>query len=78
MAFTECGAGGYANAAERIQRGEADEGLKPTIDAIVGPGGWDWTPEPERQTFRDTAATLLGQIKEQRAPRPRRSMRRRC
>lgn len=58
----------YAKAAERIREGEIDEGLKLTIDAIVGPGGWDLTPEPERETLRDNAATLLGQMKEQRAP----------
>jgi len=58
----------YAKAAERIRRGEIDEGLQPAIDMIAGPGGWDRTPEPARQMFRDNAATLLGQIKEQRAP----------
>jgi esterase len=58
----------YTKAAERIRRGELDEGLKPTIDVIVGPGGWDQMPERNRQTLRDNAATLLGQIKEQRAP----------
>jgi esterase len=58
----------YVKAVERIRRGEIDEGLKPTIDVIVGPGGRDRTPEPNRQTLRDNAATLLGQVKEQRAP----------
>jgi pimeloyl-ACP methyl ester carboxylesterase len=58
----------YAKVAERIRRGEIDEGLQPTIDMIAGPGGWDRTPEYGRQMLRDNAATLLGQIKEQRAP----------
>jgi pimeloyl-ACP methyl ester carboxylesterase len=58
----------YAKAAERIRQGEIDEGLKPTIDVIAGVGAWDRTPEPIRQTLRDNAVTLLGQIKEQRAP----------
>jgi esterase len=58
----------YAKAAERIRRGEIDEGLRPTIDAIAGPGGWDRTPESGRRMLRDNAVTLLGQIKEQRAP----------
>jgi pimeloyl-ACP methyl ester carboxylesterase len=58
----------YAKAAERIGRGEVDEGLKPTIDVIAGPGAWERTPEPIRQALRDNAATLLGQVKEQRAP----------
>jgi esterase len=58
----------YAKAAERIRQGEIDEGLKPTIDMIAGVGAWDRTPEPIRQTLRDNAVTLLGQIKERRAP----------
>jgi hypothetical protein len=36
----------YAEAAKRIRRGEIDEGLEPTIDAIVGPGGWSRMPAP--------------------------------
>jgi esterase len=58
----------YAKAAERIRRGEIDEGLQATIDVLAGQGGWDRTPEPARQMLRDNAATLLGQLKEQRAP----------
>jgi pimeloyl-ACP methyl ester carboxylesterase len=58
----------YAKAAERIRRGEIDEGLALTVDVLAGPGGWDRTPRPTRQMLRDNAATLLGQIKEQRAP----------
>ena len=57
-----------AKAAERIRRGEIDEGLQATIDVLAGQGGWDRTPEPARQMLRDNAATLLGQLKEQRAP----------
>ncbi|HLX98129.1 MAG TPA: alpha/beta hydrolase [Roseiarcus sp.] len=58
----------YARAAERIRRGEIDEALRPAIDVIAGPGGWDRTPESVREMFRDNARTLLGQIKESRAP----------
>jgi esterase len=58
----------YAKAADRIRRGEIDEGLASAIDVIVGPGGWDQTPEERKQRLRDNARTLLGQIKEQRAP----------
>ena len=58
----------YAQAAESIRRGEIDEGLKPAIDVIGGPGTWDRTPEPQKQMLRDNARTLIGQIKEQRAP----------
>jgi len=35
---------------------------------IGGPGTWDRTPEPRKQMLRDNALTMLGQIKEQRAP----------
>jgi pimeloyl-ACP methyl ester carboxylesterase len=58
----------YAKAAESIRKGEIDEGLKPAIDVIGGPGTWDRTPEPQKQMLRDNARTMLGQIKEQRAP----------
>jgi esterase len=58
----------YSEAAARISRGEIDEGLKLTIDVIAGTGGWEKTPEELKRMFRDNALTLLGQIKEQRAP----------
>ena len=58
----------YAAAAERIRRGEIDEGLAPTVDAIFGPGGWEKLSEDAKQRKRDNARTLIGQIKEQRAP----------
>ena len=58
----------YAKAAERIRRGEIDEGLAPTIDVIYGPGGWTKLPDQKKQQMRDNARTLLGQIREQRAP----------
>lgn len=35
---------------------------------IGGPGTWDRTPEPQKQMLRDNARTLIGQIKEKRAP----------
>ena len=58
----------YAAAAERIRRGEIDEGLAPTIDVIHGPGGWARLPEETRRRMRDNALTLLAQFKEQRDP----------
>jgi esterase len=58
----------YAKAAERIRRGEIDEGLAPTIDVLHGPGGWSSLSEETRQRMRENANTLIGQIKEQRAP----------
>ena len=58
----------YAAGGGSIRGGEIDEGLKPTIDVIGGPGTWDRTPEPQKQMLRDNARTLIGQIKEKRAP----------
>lgn len=58
----------FSEAAEHIRRGELDEGLAPAVDVICGPGGWTNMPEQTKQEMRDNARTLLGQIKEQRAP----------
>ena len=58
----------YAEAAARIHRGEIDEGLAPTIDVIHGPGGWAKLTEEKKQQMRDNARTLIGQIRESRAP----------
>jgi pimeloyl-ACP methyl ester carboxylesterase len=58
----------FSAAAERIRRGEIDEGLAPGVDVIIGPGGWARLPEHTKQEMRDNARTLLGQIKDQRAP----------
>ncbi len=58
----------YTAAAERIRHDAIDEGLAPTAEVIFGPGGWTDLPEDRKQRMRDNARTLLGQIKEQRAP----------
>jgi pimeloyl-ACP methyl ester carboxylesterase len=58
----------YGEGAERIRRGEIDEALEIMGDVIAGPGNWARTPERIKQHRRDNARTLLGQIKEQRAP----------
>jgi esterase len=58
----------YAHAAEQIRRGEIDAGLKAVMDVNGGPGTWEKTPERFRQYRRDNARTLIGQIKERRAP----------
>ena len=58
----------YAAAAAHIRRGEIDEGLAPTAEVLYGKGGWANRPEARKQQMRDNARTLLGQIKEQRAP----------
>jgi esterase len=58
----------YAAAAERTRRGKIDEGLAPTAEVIFGPGGWASLSDEKKQQMRDNARTLLGQIREQRAP----------
>jgi esterase len=58
----------FTEAAVRIRRNEIDEGLGPAIDAICGPRSWEHAPEKIKQIMRDNARTLLGQIKERRAP----------
>jgi esterase len=58
----------FIDAAECIRRGEVDEGLACAVNVIAGPNGWESSPEPIKQIMRDNAPTLLGQIREQRAP----------
>lgn len=58
----------YERAAEKIRRGAVDEALRDTIDVLGGPGAWSLTPEVQKQALRDNARTLIGQVREQRAP----------
>lgn len=58
----------YAEAAEKIRRGLIDEGLGPALDVIGGPGDWERKPEWLKEMYRDNARTLIGQIREKRAP----------
>lgn len=53
---------------ELIRKDDVDGGLKLFIDAVSGPGSWERMPERSRQVTRDNAYTLIGQIKDQRAP----------
>jgi pimeloyl-ACP methyl ester carboxylesterase len=56
----------YNDAAERIAAGDIDGGLAIFAD-LVG-DSWPLVPATVRQTWRDNARTLLGQINEQRQP----------
>jgi pimeloyl-ACP methyl ester carboxylesterase len=56
----------YNDAAERISAGDIDGGLAIFAD-LVG-DSWPDVPATVRQTWRDNARTLLGQINEQRQP----------
>ena len=56
----------YDDAAERVAAGDIDGGLAIFAD-LVG-DDWSHVPATVRQTWRDNARTLLGQINEQRQP----------
>jgi pimeloyl-ACP methyl ester carboxylesterase len=57
-----------AKAAEMIAAGDVDGGLEHFIDRIDGPGTWAKRPAAMKQARRDNAATLIGQVNEQRRP----------
>jgi esterase len=58
----------FGEAAERIRQGEIDGGLALFMDTVGGPGAWKALTERSRETMRDNAYTLLGQVREQRPP----------
>jgi pimeloyl-ACP methyl ester carboxylesterase len=58
----------YTRAAERVAAGDIDEALMIFSEIVGGPGAWPSVPAAVRQTWRDNAHTLLGQVNEQRAP----------
>jgi esterase len=57
-----------ALAAEKIDAGDLDGGLRAFIDGINGPGAWDALPAADRQMREDNAHTLLVQVNEGRQP----------
>lgn len=54
--------------AERVRAGDIDKALMMFSEVGVGPGSWRRIPATVRQTWRDNAHTLLGQVNEQRPP----------
>jgi esterase len=58
----------FGGAAERIRAGDIDGGLAVFADALGGPGAWEGLSERARQSMRDNAGTLLGQLRERRPP----------
>ncbi len=61
-------AASVAEAARLIAAGDVDGGLTLFVDRIDGPGTWAKRPAAAKQLRRDNAATLIGQIDEQRRP----------
>jgi esterase len=55
-------------AAEKIEAGDIEGGLKTFFEGIYGEGTWIQAPEAIKQERRDNARTLLGQLNEQRQP----------
>jgi pimeloyl-ACP methyl ester carboxylesterase len=58
----------FGEAAGRIRRGDVDGGLTLFVNTVSGPGAWEALAERSRETMRDNAYTLLGQVREQRPP----------
>jgi esterase len=58
----------FVTAAAKIADGDLDGGLAHLVDTVDGPGTWRTRSETDKQEWRDNAATLLGQINEQRGP----------
>ena len=58
----------FGAAADRIRAGDTDGGLAVFVDALGGRGAWEGLSERTRQSMRDNAGTLLGQLRERRPP----------
>jgi esterase len=58
----------YAAAAERITDGDIEGALVIFSEIVGGPGAWPDVAAAVRQTWRDNARTLSGQVNEQRQP----------
>jgi pimeloyl-ACP methyl ester carboxylesterase len=55
-------------ATEHIRRGEIDQALAPIVDALSADGGWRDLDGEKKQILRDNAGTVLGLVRDQRAP----------
>jgi pimeloyl-ACP methyl ester carboxylesterase len=58
----------FARAAALIAEGKVEEGLTVVAEHTGGPGAWEKRSEARRAVNRANAATLLGQVNEQRRP----------
>lgn len=61
-------AGAFAEAAALIAAGDAEGGLRRVAEHTGGPGAWERRSEGRKRIARDNARTLLGQVRERRAP----------
>src|SRR5262249_54030905 len=58
----------YTPIAELVAAGDIEGALVIFSEIVGGTGAWSRLPATVRQTWRDNAYTLLGQVNEQRAP----------
>jgi pimeloyl-ACP methyl ester carboxylesterase len=58
----------FAASAEKIAAGDIDGGLEYFMDALEGLGAWKRIPAASKQLLRDNATTLIGQVRDKRAP----------
>ena len=58
----------FAAAADKVANGDIDGALKLFVDTIDGEDAWARLPATPRQQLRDNAATLIGQVGENRRP----------
>jgi len=61
-------AGAFAEAAALIAAGDEEGGLRRVAEHTGGPGAWERRPEERKAIARANARTLLGQMRENRAP----------
>jgi pimeloyl-ACP methyl ester carboxylesterase len=61
-------AGRVTTSAELIKAGDIDDGLRHFVDGIDGDGAWTRLPAAAKQQLRDNAATMIGQVHEDRKP----------
>ena len=58
----------FARAADLVEAGDAEGGLRIVAEHTGGPGAWERRPEERKEISRANARTMLGQRDEQRRP----------
>lgn len=56
----------FTTAADKIASGDVEGGLEFFVDTLEGPGRWQRLPPPMKQGLIDNAATLIGQVRDER------------
>lgn len=58
----------FTASAEKIAAGDIDGGLAVFVDTLEGAGTWPRLPAMVKQSLRDNAMTLIGQVRDSRPP----------